>query len=459
MHKVDAETARLAVALDVVPAFRIWTIARCDSGVIALDALVSRLEGAGVSYAPRYLKALLRAGEGVFWTYDRDRLFIRSQVNVAVALVALAHSRGIPVENNKPGVRPVWVSFAGSIGDVRANLFAAWCEHRKAPTISQDELGRLFNVERHTITQWARAAGIELRQNYAQTTDKDMLPDHAGHAYQYLTRDGDVRWTWRMANTYVPKTTKLHTHKGKARKIRTAVNAVIETPRPGDECPAGQRNKRLYHTDAKRFESKKKRGKLKGYGYVFVGVNRHNRNVWDYRANARQQTTANERMPLRREYAKERDGSFTRLYMSAVSREQWGVQKNLPYISPQDLSVREQAQTAQASVLPVQSTVPETPPKQPENARKRPVDTPHARWVMSARGERLYCMVGDRPATARDALLHATYQPCTVPQFVLNKLHEQALAEFRDFTRGIPSAPPEVWLVTDGKRCRLEREQ
>jgi hypothetical protein len=74
----------------------------------------------------RQLRNLLKAGEGLFWTRDREWLWLRSAAKVAYGL-------GATRLTGRPVALPLSV-LLGGIGDFRAQLYAAFHSGRANPT-------------------------------------------------------------------------------------------------------------------------------------------------------------------------------------------------------------------------------------------------------------------------------------------------------------------------------------
>lgn len=317
--RTDPELGRLAVALNMLPSFRLWVIARDltrhadGSGVVLLSALVAALPSyLGSGYTPRQLRRLITSGEGVFWVADEGRLFVRSAKKVSASLVRQAYDAERPdlVESNLPGVREVYVSLYGGLGQVKANLYAAWLTHRDYPTIARETLARLFSCSVQTLHNWEdRLPDLERRRNYAQCPNispyREQAPDHAYTAVCTSNGQVETMLTWQMPNTYIPHGLHLHRSNSGASKVRRAMNHLFDqlgADRPADPCRGGQRSK-LYWDNNERFYRRTRKRPLDGMKYVFSGVNRYGYNIWDFRHRGYGNTTVRSRPSKRVEAA------------------------------------------------------------------------------------------------------------------------------------------------------------
>lgn len=107
----------------------------------------------------RQLRNLLRRGNGLFWVLDRDRIWLRSQARVA-------HALGLRrMEKHSVSLTPA--DLTGSIGPVRAHLYAAFHSKRDARPISRASIQAVTGASRSSQRNYERAAGVRIRPNYA----------------------------------------------------------------------------------------------------------------------------------------------------------------------------------------------------------------------------------------------------------------------------------------------------
>ena len=195
---------------------RIWlllrAIDRAGSGSVAIAdarALLSAKESAMRVCGWRQLRNLLRQGQGVFWDRDAKRIWLRSVVKVAAAL-DVTRFDGAPV------ALPV-CALLGSIGDVRAQLYAAFHSGRsvtgRSKPIARATLSTLTGVAESSqriyeqrctvVTQFQYAIGpaqdkIEQKDGWQQGNRSFLLTDHQG---KYGQR-GNSYLAWQLPNTY-----------------------------------------------------------------------------------------------------------------------------------------------------------------------------------------------------------------------------------------------------------------
>jgi hypothetical protein len=242
--RTEPELGRMCVGAYLAGEFRLWCICReltrqaDGSGKVSRKALRGVLERYGITYTRQHFNALLRAGNRLFWNLSKRYIYLRSRQFVAVEL-AKRHPE--LVETNRPGVREMYVSPAGSLEQWEAMIYAAWHMYREGPTISRIQLDKLFNRSQETLRRWERDRLqniITVRSNYAQCHDaRDINFTPPQDSFTYLaevrTRTGTYiveRLSWRLPNTYSPTGIRQHHRKGQARKVRSAINHHLTTP-------------------------------------------------------------------------------------------------------------------------------------------------------------------------------------------------------------------------------------
>jgi len=340
--RVDPEIGRMAIALNLAAQHRIWALMRHHGGAqswIWRDDLEAQLAGIGITYNPRYLRRLLRQGNGLFWgmACRGRKIFYRSAAHVGAMLVRLAKREGRPelYETNLPGGRDVWVLVPVDLGEWEARIYAAWMTWRGGPEIARDTLAILFGRCPDTFRQWEKRLGgwLKVRMNIAQSTCQDpaQLPPYAS---QYLTWNNVRRFRWQLPNTYL-SAFRLHKHKGSARKRReqagyAAFGQPVDddkaqsrsgNPRAGWWFDRSHRSQRRYHGRPDKLMSIVRRDARSKYPsgirrqvhYVWRGQNRLGRGVFEYVPREEPydeiapdwvpRTTADERIPIKMEYA------------------------------------------------------------------------------------------------------------------------------------------------------------
>ena len=159
---------RLAGAIlqaDKARAARLWLLLLANDparrGAYDLDQIYETFAGAGSAWrigGRRCVQQVLKAGRGLFWTFDkRGRLWRRGPARVGAAL-GLAGGVGAPVEV------PV-TDLLGGMHSVRARLFAATLSAHDAP-IGQGILTELTGACPNSQRAYRRSAGVEARPQY-----------------------------------------------------------------------------------------------------------------------------------------------------------------------------------------------------------------------------------------------------------------------------------------------------
>jgi hypothetical protein len=112
----------------------------------------------------RHLARLLAEGEGLFWTADKERIWIRGQAKVATVL-------SIERLTGRPVAVPVDV-FLGCIGNLKAHLYTTFHSSRAGereygPPIARGTITAVTGVPRRTQQHYEQRAGVQTRPNIA----------------------------------------------------------------------------------------------------------------------------------------------------------------------------------------------------------------------------------------------------------------------------------------------------
>jgi hypothetical protein len=311
----DAELGRMCICVYRAAEFRIWSICRHltrevdGAGAVSKKALRAALERFKIDYTSQHLNAILRAGNGLFWNLSKQSVFIRSRQYVAFRLVNLSPAL---VSTNKPGIKEVYLSPAGSLQQWEAMVYAGWLTYREAPTISRQRLEELFNRDQNTLRRWEQDRLeniITITPNYAQCHDArelNFLPGEGCFTYtaQVFTASGVeyvTRLSWRMPNTYQPSGIRQHPRKGQAQKVRSSVNRALANPL--DERHEGTQIAKRYFTsgDSLRVYI----AKHQTIGYLWRGRTKHEVGIWEPSTDGFGVTRAGERL-----LKKPRNGRF-----------------------------------------------------------------------------------------------------------------------------------------------------
>jgi hypothetical protein len=360
--RFDAELARLALSLDLLPLWRIWAIIRLKTGngcgSLMLPQLKKLLATQGVKYSRQHVRRLINDGMGLFWTLDRGRVYLTGAARLGERLTKRALDTDCVhlVETNRPGSWDMLVeegALSGDIEQVAALVYAAWLVWRKHPTISRDTTSALFGRDKRTIIRWEQehlGEMLTVKPNYAQCAsdpiseaDRDpsipyryqpisheQIPPYA---FPYIgttirpNKQGvelEQRLRWQLPNTYIVETTcvQSHTHRGQALKVRAASNVVLEQPpflRAG-----GQRRSKMYFENAKKLRAVVKNPRVKSMPrYLFRGINRRGQAIWEWTRSGDPYTWANERIgpTTERLYMPKGTRTFTRERLKLYSQE------------------------------------------------------------------------------------------------------------------------------------------
>lgn len=209
----------------------------------------------------RQLRNLLRDGEGLFWTREGDRIWLRSAARVA-------HALGVVRLTGRPVSLPVAVLLIG-IGAFRAHLYAAFHSSRIKETthgpaampISRATLARLSGVGGSSQRAYEARAGVAVQTNYAvgEPVTREAMENRAwqhGRALFEMKdhrgrqgRAGQPYLAWQLPNSYIGAHARRP--KGRQKRINRQLSGLVEKGMPGNvertkETPTP--NKRYYPT-------------------------------------------------------------------------------------------------------------------------------------------------------------------------------------------------------------------
>ncbi|MFO7683548.1 MAG: hypothetical protein R6X34_26240, partial [Chloroflexota bacterium] len=153
---------------------RLWLMLRFldreGSGQLRVDIIRDQLTTRNSDLhlcGKRQLRNLLRAGDGLYWTRDDERVWLHSAARVAAGL-------GVAQLTGRPVALPLTALLQG-IGAFRAHLYAAFHsgrakdahERRSAMPIARDTLAGLSGVGRSSQRAYEARLGIETQANFA----------------------------------------------------------------------------------------------------------------------------------------------------------------------------------------------------------------------------------------------------------------------------------------------------
>ncbi len=230
---------------------RLWMMLRYldqqGSGQLRIDILAQALTQKTSTLricGKRQLRNLLRDGEGVFWTRDKERVWLYSAAKVAYAL-------GVERLTGQPVGVPVTALVKG-IGSFRAHLYAAFHSGRAKETkqgaqampIARDTLAGLSGVGRSSQRAYEARAGVKVQANFAvgEVAQEESRKEQAWAKGQALFelkdycgeqgKKGKTYLAWQLPNTYVGKHQKRP--KGRQKRINRKLKDLVMKGMPGN---------------------------------------------------------------------------------------------------------------------------------------------------------------------------------------------------------------------------------
>jgi len=192
----------------------------------------------------RQLRNLLRAGEGIYWTRDKERIWLRSAARVAASL-------GVEQLTGRPVALPLDALRKG-IGAFRAHLYAAFhsgrakerSDGRRTMPIARETLTGLSGVGASSQRTYEARAGVKAQANFAvgEAAARGGLEEHAWQQGQALFELKDYRGqqgqqgrtylAWQLPNSY----SGLHAQrpKGRQKRINRQLKDLVMKGMPGN---------------------------------------------------------------------------------------------------------------------------------------------------------------------------------------------------------------------------------
>ena len=213
--------------------------------IVTIREQLTRKKSAHRLCGKRQLRNLLRDGEGVYWTRENGRLWLRSAAKVAFAL-------GVEHLSGRPVALPVAAVLEG-VGAFKAHLYAAFHSGRvketphgtKVMPIARETMAGLSGVGRSSQRNYEQMAGVEVQANFAvgEPVSEEGREERAWRQGQALFelqdfygrqgKKGRTYLCWQLPNSYEGG----HTFqpRGRQRKINRKLNDLVNKRAPGNE--------------------------------------------------------------------------------------------------------------------------------------------------------------------------------------------------------------------------------
>ena len=236
---------------------RLWLMLRYldreGSGMLRIDILAKQLTKKSSSLrlcGKRQLRNLLRDGEGVYWTRDKEHIWLRSAAKVAYAL-------DVERLTGRPVALPVAALLDG-IGTFRAHLYTAFhsgrtketCHGDQVKPIARETMEQLSGVGRSSQRAYEERVGVEVQANFAvgDISTKENLENRAWAKGQALFELKDYRGqqgkkgktylAWQLPNTYIGQ--HRHRPRGRQKRINRELKDLVMKGMPGNVGETGE---------------------------------------------------------------------------------------------------------------------------------------------------------------------------------------------------------------------------
>jgi hypothetical protein len=249
---------------------RLWLMLRYldqeGRGVIRIDIITKTLTKKSSKLrlcGQRQLRNLLNDGEGVFWSRDKEYVWLYSAAKVAYAL-DVARLTGQPV------ALPV-AALVDGIGAFRAHLYAAFHSGRmkntlhgdQAKPIARETLEQLSGVGRSSQRSYEERVGIDVQANFAvgEVATKENQEKRAWAQGQALFELKDYRGqqgkkgktylAWQLPNTYHGQ--HRHRPRGRQKRINRKLKDLVMKGMPGNVGGTSETQKpeKIYYPNGK----------------------------------------------------------------------------------------------------------------------------------------------------------------------------------------------------------------
>lgn len=210
--RVPATVAGAFLQQGVAAIGRLWLLARaCDTqgrGWLAFADLKKGLtEGIWRICGERQLRNLLRAGHKKFWEWQGDKVWLRGLAKVGISLgLERFKGRSVAITAEK---------LVGTMGKVRAQLYAVWHGGRKSTPIARATLQEVTGVSPSSQRNYEKSADIQAHTNFAlgdyaspENWEKAALGAHGRHIFTLTDHAGNhgqagrTYIAWQLPNHY-----------------------------------------------------------------------------------------------------------------------------------------------------------------------------------------------------------------------------------------------------------------
>lgn len=255
---------------EATAAGRLWLLLHhldpAGRGALRIDSIVKTITPKSAALrlcGKRQLRNLLRAGDGLYWTRDKEYIWLRSVAKVAVGL-------GVTRLLGRPLSLPLSVLLDG-IGTFRAHLYAAFHSGRRKETqagsqampIARDTLTELSGVGRSSQRTYEAQAGVGVQTHYAlgerltAANEAERAWRQGTAVFQFCDYDGQqgkpgqTYLAWQLPNSYVGGHEQRP--KGRQRRINRQLKDLVTKGTPGNVGGASgaQSSRQRYYAQGK----------------------------------------------------------------------------------------------------------------------------------------------------------------------------------------------------------------
>lgn len=247
-----------ALAAGETAALRVWLACRHVDGVgrgwLEVAWLRQQVTGKGAPLklcSWRRLRQILQGGNGRFWRWEDDRLWLHGAARVAAAL-------GVTQFTGRPVDLPL-TALTGGIGAFRAHLYAAWHSGRRAstPIARATQQAHLYVPER-SQRRYCQQLHLKRQRHFAigKPYNKERMEEKAwgrgAAAFEFVDSQGALgrrngRYVaWQLPNSYGRR--HQASRMGRQKKLQRQLTDLVNQGARGN----GEKVvRRLYHPNGK----------------------------------------------------------------------------------------------------------------------------------------------------------------------------------------------------------------
>jgi hypothetical protein len=247
---IHGELAAAVLRAGCVATARVWWILRATDrqGIGRFEKQGVKAQLSGQIGGWRRVRQLLCEGDGLFWVWDGEQVWLRSAAKVAAAL-------GIVRIAADPVAFSIQKLF-GRIAQVKANLYAIFHSTRDETPIARETLRDLTGISASSQRSYEACAGVQSKTQYALLAEnlEDAAWQHGFAVFTFtdhLGKHGKAgqRWTARQLPNCYSAPFKQHRYKNRRQRLN---RKLVDLLKQGTTGNGWQTVEQVYYTNGVR---------------------------------------------------------------------------------------------------------------------------------------------------------------------------------------------------------------